>query len=211
MEPLDFADGVTLDLFVEEPVLGHDSRFLRGAGVRFGRATVSRVADTELPVPVQRRVDRGSWRFDMLSLPWQLEQLATGRHYVNAHIRMAFDSPDVRSVRLLPVTEPDEPHVALSTSGAGMNELSWHLDAGGDDGPGLRAGGREFQAIVESPLTSAGVTGVLDARVRYARSGKRLTRGWDTEPHQPVRFSLDLKQGAFSFLPGPGAGSTATA
>jgi hypothetical protein len=50
---------VFLDLYVEEPVLGSDSRFLCEAGVSFGRPAVGPVADDELPPLARRRPDLG--------------------------------------------------------------------------------------------------------------------------------------------------------
>lgn len=190
----------TLELFVEERVLGNNSRFFREASVRFGRPTIARVADAELPEPIQRRIDRPAWRFDMLTLPAQLEELENGQYYVDTRIRMVFDQPDVRSVYLVSPDSSDEPHVALTMSGAGLSELAWRLDGGDDDGPGIRAGGREFQAVIESPLSSGDVTGLLDARVRFVRRKGRWTRAREAEPREPLRFTMHISHGTFAFV-----------
>lgn len=190
-----------LDLYVEEKVLGTDSRFLREAGVRFGRLTVGPVADDDLPLSVQRRADRGKWRFDLLNMPFQLEDLDHRKQYLEASVRLRIDEPDVRSVCFLPPERPsDEAHVELTTGAVGLSEFAWRL-LSTDQRLGVRSGGREFQAVMESPLTSATLSGSLDARVRYVKRSRRWPESVEeAEPKRPLRFTLNVTDGAFAFV-----------
>ena len=70
-----------LALYIEEPVLG-STRFVREAGVLFGRPTVSPVPDDELPALAQRRPDLGRWRFTQVVLPFDLQDLPGHKRYV---------------------------------------------------------------------------------------------------------------------------------
>jgi hypothetical protein len=189
-----------LDLYVEEEVLGN-TRLIREAGVCFGHLTVGPMADHDLPLTVQRRADRGKRRFDLLNLPFQLEHLEGRKHYVDAQVRITFDEPGVRSVQLIaPEQPPVETHVVLTTSASGLNALEWRLTSR-DEKLGIRPGGREVQAIVESPLTYGPITGSLDASARYVTPTTRWVTSKDANPKQPLRFSLDLADGAFGYLP----------
>src|SRR5689334_12976408 len=91
------AAAAVLDLFVEEPVLGSDSRFFREAGVAFGHPTVGPIGDDELPEPVTRRPDLRKRRFTALHLPFDLEELKSGQRYIKAMVRLTFDC-NVRAV-----------------------------------------------------------------------------------------------------------------
>jgi hypothetical protein len=190
-----------LDLYVEEKVLGADSRFFREAGVRFGRLTVGPVADDDLPPTVQRRADRGKWRFDMLSIPFQLEDLGHRKQYLEASVRLTIDGPDVRSVLFVGPERPyEEAHVEVITGTAGLSEFAWRL-LSTDERLGVRSGGREFQAVMESPLTSETLSGSLDARVRYVKRSRRWPdKVEEAEPKRPLMFRLNVTDGAFEFV-----------
>ena len=72
------AAAAVLDLFVEEPVLGSDSRFFREAGVAFGHPTVGPIGDDELPEPVTRRPDLRKRRFTAPQVQAAWSALAAG-------------------------------------------------------------------------------------------------------------------------------------
>ncbi len=190
-------DPVTvLDLFVEEPVLGNDSRFFREAGVAFGRATVGPIGDEELSEPTRRRLDLPRLRFATLQLPFDLQQVKHGRQYVEATIRMAFD-PDVRIVRLECVTTGGD--VEVRTFGVGRDELSCVLSPR-PDLPGFAPSAQVATAVLEAPLGQKRMTGTLDASVvfthaQFGRSVRKIA-----EPKHPLRFVLDLVDGAYDAL-----------
>lgn len=187
----------TLDLYVETKVLGQDSRFTREAGISFGRPRFGPVADTELSLLDQRRPDLTSRRFTALAVPFDLQDLPSGRHYTEATVRMAFDDPDVRSLSLSWRTagEPGQDS-DIDTWGAGRSELTWKLTA--RDRLGIRPRGREAFAIVESPMGTDRLGGTLDARVRIVRKTLGVASEMVAEPRRPLRFVLDLAGGDFA-------------
>lgn len=191
----------SLDLYAEEPVLrGADSRFVREAGIAFGRPTVGPVADDELPVLAQRRSDLLRWRFTRVVVPFDLEDLPGGRWYVEATVRMTFDDPEVRSLVLAQPSAREVGEDSLTdTWGAGRSELTWKLTAR-DERLGIRPSGREVQTVVESPLESDRLTGSLDARVRVMHRMLGLTTETVAEPKQPLRFVLNVADGEFQFV-----------
>jgi len=194
-------DSAMLDLYVEEKVLGSESRFFREAGVRFGRLAVGKMADSDLPISTRHRADRGRRRFDAVRLSVELEQLEHGQYYVDARLRLSFDEPDVFSVLYYPPENPPlEADVELTPSAAGLNEFGWRLTSRGQ-GAGVRAGGREFRAVMEAPLTAQQLTGTMDARVRFVKYTMRVPTTKEAEPKEPLRFALDLEEGTFAYLP----------
>jgi hypothetical protein len=194
------ADSAMLDLYVEEKVLGSESRFFREAGVRFGRLAVGKVADNDLPLPIRHRADRGKRRFDAVRLSVELEQLEHGQYYIDARLRLAFDQPDVFSVLYYPSENPPlEADVELTPSAPGLSEFGWRL-TGRSQGAAVRAGGREFRAVMEAPLTAQELTGTMDARVRFVKRTMRVPTTKEAEPKEPLRFTLDLQEGTFAYL-----------
>jgi hypothetical protein len=191
-----------LDLYAEEPVLrGGDSRFVREAGVKFGRPTVGPVADDELPALAQRRPDLGRWRFTQIVLVFDLEDLPGGQRYLEATVRMTFDDPDVRSVMVSrPPAAGNGADSDIDTWGAGRGELTWKLTAR-DPRVGIRPSGREVHAVLESPLGSDRLTGALDARVRLLRRMLGLASEVVAEPKEPLRFALNVADGTFELGP----------
>jgi len=194
---------VCLDLYAEEPAArGTQGRLVREAGVLFGRPTVGPVADDELPGFAQRRPDLGRWRFTQLVLPFDLEDLPGGKRYAEAKVRMTFDDPDVRSVVLSrPSPRDTDEDSDIDTWGAGRGELTWKLTAR-EARLGMRPSGRLVQAVLESPLSSDQFTGTLGATVRVLR----MMLGWasqvEAEPRRPLRFALNVADGAFEFAIG---------
>jgi hypothetical protein len=189
----------SLDLYVETKVLGQDSRFTREAGISFGRPRFGPVADAELSLLDQRRPDLTKWRFTALAVPFDLEDLPNGRHYTEAKVRMAFDDPDVRSVRLSRRTaeEPGQDS-DLDTWGVGRSVLTWKLTA--RDRVGIRPRGREVFAIVESPMGTDRLDGTLDGSVRIIRKMLGMANESLAEPRCPLRFVLDLDGGDFAIV-----------
>ena len=109
-----------LDLYVEKPVLGQDSRFLREAGVSFGRPRVAPVPDDELPVADQRWIDLPGIRVFEITLPFDLEEPPDGCRYTETTVKMSFDDPGVVVRKLSrPPAEPAKtaPTTACSTPG----------------------------------------------------------------------------------------------
>jgi hypothetical protein len=189
-----------LDLYVEEPVLGSDSRFLREAGVSFGRPTVGPVADDELPALARRRPDLGRLRFTALVLPFDLEDLPGGRRYVETTVRMTFDNPDVRSLLLSPPSRGTAEDSDIDTWGVGRRELTWKLTARSEQ-VGIRPSGRRVFAVLESPLACDQLTGTLDANVRFTRRLLGLASQSVAEPKRPLRFTLNVADGTFEVAP----------
>jgi hypothetical protein len=191
---------VCLDLYAEEPVTrGSHGRLLREAGVSFGRPTVGPVADDELPSFAQRRPDLGKWRFTQLVLPFDLEDLSSGKRYAEATIRMTFDDPDVRSlVMSRPLSTDADEDNDIDTWGVGRSELAWKLTAR-DVRLGIRPSGRLVQAVLESPLSSDRITGTLGATARVLRTMLGWASQVDAEPRRPLRFVLNVADGSFEF------------
>lgn len=189
----------SLDLYVETKVLGQDSRFVREAGIAFGRPRFGPVADVELSLLDQRRPDLTSWRFTALAVPFDLQDLSAGRHYAEAVVRMAFDSQDVRSLSLSRrAADGPGQDSELDTWGVGRSELTWKLTA--RDRLGIRPSGREVFAIVESPMGTDRLGGTLDARVRITRKMLGVTSEMTAGPKRPLRFVLDLDAGDFAIV-----------
>lgn len=189
----------SLDLYVETKVLGQDSRFAREAGISFGRPRFGPVADVELSLLDQRRPDLTRWRFTALAVPFDLEDLSSGRHYAEAMVRMAFDDPHVRSLSLSrrAAGGPSQ-DCELDTWGVGRSELTWKLTA--RDGLGIRPRGREVFAIVESPMGTDRLGGTLDASVLIIRKMLGVRSEMAAEPKCPLRFVLDLDGGDFAIV-----------
>ena len=198
IDGLDGEDGF-LGLYAEEPVLGDDSRFLREAGIRFGRVTTSPVADEDLPTAIHQRTDLPRRRFDRLTLPFELQFLQTGKSYVEAEIKLLFTTPDVQSVEFAPPDSPPlEPHVCLATTAIGQGELRW-LMTSTRASLGLAVGGRQVHAVVESPLDADILTGTIDARAKVvSRSTRRLTSK-EVWLKVPRSFVLGVAKGTFAF------------
>jgi hypothetical protein len=186
-----------VDLYVEEHVLGSDSRFIREAGVCFGRPTVAPVPDDELSALAQRRPDLERWRFTTVALPFDLQDLSGGRRYVETTVRMSFDSPDVRSLALArsPAGEMAEDSDA-STWGVGRSELTWKLTARSER-LGIRPGGRLVLAVLESPNDRARLTGTLDASAHLSHRMLGVETRSVAESKRPLRFALNVADGAF--------------
>jgi len=189
-----------LDLYTEEPVLGSDSRFFREAGVAFGRPTVGPVADDELPALARRRPDLARLRFTLVVLPFDLQDLAAGQHYVETTVRMIFDSPDVRSLLLARPSGRVGDDSDINTWGVGRGELTWKLTARSER-VGIRPSGREVLAVLESPLACDRLTGTLDAKVRFTRRLLGVASQAVAEPRRPLRFALNVTDGAFEAVP----------
>jgi hypothetical protein len=208
---MDADRAAVLDLYVEEQVLGQDSRFLRETGVSFGRPQVAPVPDDELTVLAQRRPDLHRLRLTAVVLPFDLEEPPDGCRYLETTVRMTFDSADVRSLRLaLPQADghgPGRPDDSvLDTRGVGRQQLTWKLTARSMQA-GLRPSGREVLAVVESPLASVRLTGTLDASVRFTCRLFGLDRKSTAEPRYPLRFTLNVADGTFEAVPDRGAES----
>jgi hypothetical protein len=202
----------TLDLYVEEPVLGRDTRFVRETGVSFGQLRVAPVPDDELPAQDQLRPDLPQLRLTSVRLPFDLEVPPVGWRYTETTVRITFDNPRVLALRLSQPSaggdgEGPAGDSVLSTFGVGRPELTWQMTAGNDQ-VGLRPSGREVLAVVESPLASVWLTGTLDASVRFTRRLLGIDRYSPAEPRRPLRFSLNVADGSFHAgpegEPGPG-------
>jgi hypothetical protein len=200
-------DAAVLDLYVEEPILGQDSRFLRETGVSFGQPRVAPVPDDELPsLGQQRRLDLPRMRVIEVVLPFDLEEPPDGCRYTEATVRMTFDSPDVRALSLSrPSTEGTGrdrgDDSLLDTRGVGRQQLAWKLSAR-DEQLGLRPNGREVQAVVGTPIASKRLTGTLDVSIRFTRQVFGVVRRSTAEPRHPLRFALDVTDGTFETLLG---------
>ena len=194
-------DDAAADLYVQEPVLGRDGRFLRETGVSFGRPWVAPVPDDELPLLYQRRSGLERIRLTAMVLPFDLDEPPDGYRYTEATVRMTFDHPGVCSRRLSQPpaadTGDDQPADSLlDTSGKGRQELTWTLTARSEL-TGLRARGREVLAVLESPLGLQRLTGTLDARVSFIiRMFDEEQKSTAERPH-PLRFALDIADGTF--------------
>lgn len=183
-----------LDLFVEEPVLGNDSRFFREAGVAFGHPTVGPVGDDELPEPVKRRPDLLKRRFTAFRLPFDLEDLKSGQRYVKAMVRMTFEC-DVRAVTVSCTTSDDA--IDVRTFGVGRNELSCVLSPR-QDGSGFAPSAQLAAAVLETPLHPTLVTGTIDASVAFTHRQFGVSTRKEAEPERPLRFCLDLASGSYA-------------
>jgi len=200
---------VVLDLYVEGPVLGRDSRFVRETGVSFGRPRVSRVGDDELTEEESRQLGIEHSLLSNVVLPFDLEEPPDGSRYLETTVRMTFDSPGVESIRLSrppadAAARPDDS--LLDTRGVGRQELTWKLTAINEQ-LGLRPTGREVTAVLASPQASSRLTGILDANVRFTRRllGRDLTS--TAEPLHPLRFTLNVMDGTFEAAPDRGQAS----
>lgn len=190
-----------LDLYVEEPVLGGSSRFVREAGVEFGKPTVEAVPDDQLPELARNRIDLLRWRFTQVSLPFDLQDLPDNRRYVDATVRMTFDDSEVTSLWLTqPPPEGAGDDSEIDTWGVGRPELTWKLTAR-DERRGIRPSGRLVQAVLASPLASDRLTGTLDAKVSLTRNLLGYTTQSTAEPKQPLRFALSVTDEPFEFIP----------
>jgi hypothetical protein len=197
----DAGRATVLDLYIEDPVLGPDSRFLRETGVSFGQPRVAPVADDELPPPDQKRLGLARLRLTELVLPFDLEEPPDGCRYISATVRMTFDTPGALSRRLaVPAAEGDCTNRSddsfLDTRGVGRRQLTWQLTARSNL-VGLRPTGREVLALIESPLASERLTGSLDASVRFIRRMLGVDRTATAEPRRPLRFALNVTDGSF--------------
>lgn len=190
-----------LDLYVEEPVLGSDTRFVREAGISFGRLTMGPLADDELPALTRRRLDLGKWRFTMVALPFDLQELPGGRRYMTATVRMSFDDPEVRSLSLSrPAATDASEDSSMDTWGVGRGELTWKLSANSEQ-IGIRPNSRMVLAVLESPLACERTTGTLDAVVCLTRRVLGVPTQSVAEPKRPLRFTLNMADGAFEVAP----------
>jgi hypothetical protein len=188
---------IVLDLYSLEPVLGSESRFVRQAGVEFGRPRIGPVGDDELSALDQRRPDLTRWRHTALALPFDLQDLAIGRRYVEATVRIAFDDPEVRSLMLVrgqPVGLADDS--VLDTWGVGLSELTWKFTAKNDQA-GIRPSGRQVLAVLESPLACGRLTGTLDSSVRFTKTMLGVVSQVVAQPKKPLKFVLDVTDGEF--------------
>ncbi|MER0425385.1 MULTISPECIES: hypothetical protein [Streptomyces] len=182
-----------LDLFVEEPVLGKDSRFLREAGIAFGHPTVARVGDDELPEPVKRRPDLRERHFCALRLPFDLEELRSGQRYLRAAVRVTFDG-DVRGVTVSCSTSDEA--IEVRTFGVGRSELSYVLSPR-REGSGFAPSAQLAAVVLETPLCPAPVTGTIDASVTFTHRQFGVSTRKEAEPERPLRFILDLASGSY--------------
>ena len=189
-----------LDLYVEEPVLGQDTRFLRETGIAFGRPWVAPVPDDELDETTQRRPDLSRLRLTAVVLPFDLEEPPAGGRYLETTVRITFDSPEVRALRMPKLVASDGPEPGgdrvLDTRGVGRSRLTWKLTARSEQA-GLRPSGREVLAIVESPLSLERLTGTLDAQVQVAQRVRGRDRKTTAQPRYPLRFVLNVTDGTF--------------
>lgn len=192
MSPADVS--AVLALFVEESVLSSDSRFFREAGVAFGHPTVAAVGDDELPEPVRRRPDLRTRRFTALHLPFDLEELKSGRRYVKAQVKMAFDC-DVRAVTVSCTTSDDS--VEVRTFGVGRGELRCVLSPRAD-GAGFGPSAQLAAAVLETPLAPTVITGTIDASVAFTQRLLGVSTRREAEPERPLRFRLDLASGSYA-------------
>lgn len=203
----DADDAAVLDLYVEEPVLGQDSRFLRDTSVSFGQPRVAPVPDDGLPSPGdQWRLDLPRMRVTEVVLPFDLEEPPDGCRYTETTVLMTFDSPDVRALKLSrPSAEETGGDRAddslLDTRGVGRRQLAWKLSAR-DERSGLRPNGRQVQAVLGSPIDSGRLTGTLNVSVRFTRRVSGGMKRSTAQPRHPVRFALDVTDGTFETLPG---------
>jgi hypothetical protein len=205
-EPADPA--AVLDLYVEDRVLGQDSRFLRETGVSFGRPRVSPLPGDELTEEELRRLGLAELRLSNVILPFDLEEPPDGWRYLETTVRMTFDSPDVESLRLSGppagtdgYRRPDDG--LLDTRGVGRQRLTWKLTALNEQ-LGLRPTGREVLAVVASPQASERLTGTLDASVSFTRRLLGRDRKSTAEPRYPLRFTLNVIDGTFEAVPDQG-------
>lgn len=189
--------GAALDLFVEMPVLGDTSRFVRQAGVSFGRLTVGPAALDELPDLTRRRLDLDGLRFSQIVLPFDLEDLPSGRRYIEATVRMAFDDSAVLAVAMSQPPATAGQDCDLDTWGVGSPQLAWKLTAR-DAGRGIRPSGRQVQAVLESPSAAEQLTGTLDASARFTRRLLGVVSSDLAEPKAPLRFALNVGDGSFA-------------
>jgi hypothetical protein len=186
---------VTLDLYAEEPVLGsNETRFVREARISFGRPTIAQVAEDSLPVHLQRRLDSDRLKYTEVRLSFDLTDLPASRRYTQATVRMTFDDVEVRSVQLTAEPKPD-PGTELATWGEGREELTWQLTAR----DGMRPGGRKVGTVLECPLATVLLTGVLDAQVEVTRSVLGTVKTTVARTMDPLRFTLDIGSGESGF------------
>jgi hypothetical protein len=190
-----------LDLYVENPVLGPDTRFVRETGVSFGRPRVSPVPEDELTEEESRQPFIAQSLLSNVVLPFDLEEPPDGCRYLETTIRMTFDSSDVESLRLSrPPSGPAAFHhpddSLLDTRGVGRQQLTWKLTARNQQ-LGLRPTGREVMAMLASPQASPRLAGTLDANVCFTRRLLGRDRKSTAEPLHPLRFTLNVIDGTF--------------
>lgn len=194
-------DAAILGLYVEEPVFGQDSRFLREASVSFGQPRVAPVPDDELPPLDQRGPALARMRVIELILPFDLEEPPDGCRYTETTVRMSFTDPGVVAMKLSrPPAGDGADDGVLDTRGVGRPQLTWNLSAR-DEQCGLRPSGREVQAVVAAPIVAERLAGTLDARIRFTRQESATVRRSTAGPRQPLRFVLDVTDGTFEILP----------
>jgi hypothetical protein len=194
-------DAAVVDLYVEEPVFGQESRFLREASVSFGQPRVAPVPDDELPPLDQRGPALARMRVIELILPFDLEEPPDGCRYTETTVRMSFTDPGVVAMKLSrPPAGDGADDSVLDTRGVGRPQLTWNLSAR-DEQRGLRPSGREVQAVVAAPIAAERLAGTLDARIRFTRQESAEVRRSTAGPRHPLRFVLDVTDGTFETLP----------
>ena len=195
-------NAAVIDLYVEKPVLGQDSRFLREASVSFGQPRVAPVPDDELPSPADPRwLALPQMRVFEMTLPFDLEEPPDGCRYTETTVRMSFDDSGVVAIKLSrPSAGTEGDDSVLDTWGVGRRQLTWKLSAL-DEQSVLRPSGREVQAVVGAPIAAERLTGMLDARIRFTRRESGVVKRSSAEPRHPLRFVVDVTDGTFETVP----------
>lgn len=185
-----------------EPAVGPGSRFPRAASVSFGQPRVAPVPDDELSS--DRWVDLPDMRVFEVIVPFNLAEPPDGCRYTETTVRMSFDTPGVRAIEFSRPSAGSNADRAddsvLDTWGVGHQELTWKLSAR-DELSGLRPRGREVRAVLGSPIASERLTGTLDVGIRFTFRESGVVKRSTAEPPRPLRFALDVTDGAFQALP----------
>jgi hypothetical protein len=189
---------IHVDLFVEEPVLGDPSRFIRTAGITFHEPVLHRLSLDALPHAARTRPDLANAGIMGIRVPFDFEELPGHGHYVEARVVLAFDTGGVRAqTARLVFDEPDGAKPAgrspvVRTFGLSSATLHWTLLA--QPGRPIEPGGHEVGTILKVPPESRKLTGSLDASATVARRARRL----HTVTMASLRFAIDLAEGQAS-------------
>jgi hypothetical protein len=202
---------VSTELYFQETLLGSGPRLERAAGVSFGKLMLHRLPLDSLGPLARTRADYGSVSIYGLLMPFDLEDLPSGRRYLEAMISIAFDDP--RVIQLRSVLEfrdvadpgdggdgsatvvPDWDGPPPSAFGLGRPLLRWKLTP--KTGTSLLPGSRVMSGVIQCPTGATTLAGTMSAEAVVARPVLGIVESKTAYLKAPLRFRIGLGDGAF--------------